>query len=352
MWSPSLRTGPLRRPTNGPWVALRVMQDPHDPSPQLWQAETRFQGGAILVSSVRPMRTIPILFVAALISLVGCGSTEPEATPDGGTPSYRAFAPPQRVEIRGYDDDAMEPFLSRNGRFLFFNNRNDPAVNTDLHHAERVDSLTFDYLGPLDPVNTAALEGVPTMDRAGTFYFVSTRSYDETRSTLYQGRFDDGVVSDVRLVPGVSREEAGIVNFDVEVSPGGDTLYFVDARFGAQGPETADLVIAERDGARFVRTPDSDDILRRVNTDALEYAAAISSNGLELFFTRVGSVEGGATPSIYRTTRRSVEAPFGEPQRVAAIDGFVEGPTFAPEDQAVYYHKRDGERFVIYRVRR
>jgi hypothetical protein len=47
------------------------------------------------------------------------------------SPSASAeFANPQRVTIRGYSDDAMEPFLTRDDKYLFFNNSNDPQVNT------------------------------------------------------------------------------------------------------------------------------------------------------------------------------------------------------------------------------
>src|ERR1700689_2216705 len=91
----------------------------------------------------------------------------------------------QRVSIRGYDGDAMEPFLSRDGKILFFNNLNDPKVNTDLYWAERVDDLTFQFKGEVGGVNTPALEGVASLDRDGMFYFVSPRSYDRTASTLY-----------------------------------------------------------------------------------------------------------------------------------------------------------------------
>jgi hypothetical protein len=33
----------------------------------------------------------------------------------------------------------LEPFISRAGRFLFFNNRNEPAEQTSLFVARRVD---------------------------------------------------------------------------------------------------------------------------------------------------------------------------------------------------------------------
>ena len=69
------------------------------------------------------------------------------------------------MTIRGYDGDAMEPFITKDGRWLLFNNRNDPRINTDLHFAARVDDLTFTYKGEIKGVNTAALEGVPSVDQ-------------------------------------------------------------------------------------------------------------------------------------------------------------------------------------------
>jgi hypothetical protein len=48
-------------------------------------------------------------------------------------PSWAAFENPQPVTVTGYSGDLMEPFLSRDGQILFFNNRNPPAEQTDLH---------------------------------------------------------------------------------------------------------------------------------------------------------------------------------------------------------------------------
>lgn len=264
-----------------------------------------------------------------------------------------AFRNPRRVTIQGYQGDAMEPFVTPDGRYLLFNNSNDPSVDTDLHYAERIDDLTFEYRGEIAGVNTPVLEGVPTLDSEGNFFFVSPRSYGTTFSTLYRGRFAEGLVSNVELVPGVSRQEPGIVNFDVEVSADGNDLYFVDGRFGPAGgiPETADLVLAHRNGLSFERAGNSGAIFRRVNTGALEYAAAISADGLELFFTRFDPVKAPA-PFILRAVRKNKSKPFGAPQKVAAAAGFVEGPTLSPNGRSLYYHKKDGARFAIYRVRR
>ncbi len=264
-----------------------------------------------------------------------------------------AFRNPRRVTIQGYQGDAMEPFVTRDGRYLLFNNSNDPSVDTNLHYAERLDDLTFEYRGEIAGVNTPVLEGVPTLDVDSNFYFVSTRSYGATLSTLYRGRFAEGLVSNVELVPGVSRQEPGIVNFDVEVSPDGNDLYFVDGRFGPAGglPQTADLVLAHRSGLSFERAANSGAIFKKVNTAALEYAAAISADGLELSFTRFDPARAPA-PFILRAVRKNKSKPFGAPQKIAAAAGFVEAPTLSPDGRSLYYHKKEGARFVIYRLRR
>jgi hypothetical protein len=260
-----------------------------------------------------------------------------------------AFQNPQRVIIEGYNDDAMEPFLSRNGKYLFFNNLNEPSVNTNLHWAERIDDLHFKYRGELKGVNTPALEGVPSMDRDGNFYFVSNRSYDQTASTLYRGKFADGVITGVELVPGVSLAKPGIVNFDAEISADGNTLYFVESEFSPFGqPKSARILIARRNGNTFIRDSASAAIMQAINADALNYAPATSASECEIFFTRVGP----QGPAIYGSQRADKSKPFQAPLRLAAITGFAEAPTLSSDEKSLYFHKKDGGHFVLYRVTR
>jgi hypothetical protein len=291
------------------------------------------------------MNRFCVAIVAALaLACAGRPQSDPNTT--------RLFDNPERVAILGYDDDAMEPFITRDGRYLLFNNLNEPTVNTDLHYAERVDDVTFRYRGKVAGANTPALEGVPTMDRSGTLYFVSPRSYAENFSTLYRGRFVDGIVTGVELVPGISKRTAGIVNFDVDVSPDGNTMYFVDGTFGGGGPpKAARIVIAEHQGTEFRRRGDSDAILHNVNSDALQYAACISADGLSLYFNRTRAGLFGGT-AIFVATRGDTAAAFGVPQRLSAITGFVEGAALSPDERSLYYHKKEGKRFVLYRVTR
>ena len=289
----------------------------------------------------RPGLTAARLALALLVA-----ACAPQKAPEA---EYRAFGAPQRVTIRGYGGDAMEPFISRDGRYLFFNNSNDPKVDTNLHYAERVDELTFDYRGEIKGANSTALDGVASMDRAGNFFFISTRSYAQSLSTLYRGRFANGALTGVELVPGVSLQRHGMVMFDAEVSPGGEVIFVVDGEFrGGPLPRSADIAVAVRDGTAFRRHPASAEFMRNVNTPALEYAPAVSPDLLELFFTRVS----GGQLAIYRAARSSRDEPFGIPERVAAITGFVEAPSLSGDGRSLYYHRRDGERYVIYRVAR
>ena len=263
-----------------------------------------------------------------------------------------AYTHPVPVTIIGYDDKAMEAFISRDGSRLFFNNWNSPTVNTNLRVADRVDDTTFRYRGELQGVNTPALEGVPSVDRGGWLYFITTRSYETTLSTIYRGKLDGDTVSNVEIVPGVSRLAKPWVNFDAEVSADGNVLYFVDGRFGGAGiPETADLVIARKKGDRFERVSPGEDIFWNVNTEALEYAPAISTDDLTLIFTRAELGLKGRV-SLYIATRASAAAAFGVPESLVDLDGYVEAATFTPDSSTIYYHKKDNDRFVIMMARR
>ena len=281
--------------------------------------------------------------VALATCLAACRAT------DAGT--YGAFHSPEDVTVRGYNGDVMEPFLTRDGLFLLFNNRNEAPENTNLYWAKRIDDLTFQYLGEIQGVNTPALEAVPSMDRDGNLYFVSTRSYEQTRSTIYRARFHDGVASSVELVEGVSRLVPGWVNFDAEISADGRTLYFVDGYFGRAGyPQKASIVAAIRAGNGFSRVKGK--MFENVNRNGLQYAPSASTDELELFVTCVLKMEPGAEPAIYRSVRARLGETFATPQRGSAIQGFAEASTLSPDGRSLYYHARVEGKFRLRRVTR
>jgi hypothetical protein len=263
------------------------------------------------------------------------------------------FAGPQPVDIVGYRGHAMEPFVSRDGRYLLFNNLNAPSENTDLHWAERITPVAFRYRGRIDGANTPALEGVPSLDANGALYFVSTRSYRETLSTIYRATFQAGRASGVELVPGLSLKVPGMANFDGEISADGRFFYGVDGDLrGGPIPRSADLFIARRAGSGFERLPQSGAILANVNTSALEYAPAVSADGLELFFTRLTGDPSRGRYTIEHAVRAATRQPFGPPRTVGAIRGHVEASALTGDGKALYYHQRVDGIFRLFRVTR
>ncbi len=290
-----------------------------------------------------------LVALSLAVAACGGGGDSPSAPGDGS-----GFGNPQAVVINGYGGHAMEPFVSRDGNVLFFNSAGG-ATDKDLFYATRVDDTTFQYQGAVAGVNTGAVDGVPTMDNASTFYHVSTDGYGTVdNATLHAGAWAGGTVSGSAPLAGLTIATFGVFYFDIDVSPDNSTLYLSegDFRSGTGIPSPADIVIAVRSGGDFSRAPDSDTIMANVNTAALEYAAAISADGLELFFTRLDTPT--SEPRIYRAVRASATGAFGAPQRVGAITGFVEGPALSPDGKSLYYHRRNPGTglFEIYRVTR
>ncbi len=281
----------------------------------------------------------------------GDDSDSVAGTPDA-KPTFGVFTNPQPVTIQGYSQDAMEPFISPDGNYLFFNNSNS-AAQTNLYYATRIDDLTFQFQGEIVGANAPGLNAVASMDSNNIFYFVSTRSYSQTLSTIFSGNFSNGSLSNVAIVPGISKDKLGDVNFDQCISPDGSTLYFVDGVFnGGSVPQHASIAIAKRNGDQFARLKNSVEIMRKVNTHGLNYAPDISKSGLEFFFTRIPGQPPMPPPVIYTATRASKSVPFGKPRKIEAITGFAEAPALSPDEKSLYYHLQVNGTFVIYRVTR
>ena len=292
-------------------------------------------------------RTLLLANLALLI--FGCSSSNEEELIVDTTIQ---FGSPQRVSVQGYDGQIMEPFLSRDGNTLFFNNLNNPSVDTNLHWSTRVSNTEFEYQGELQGVATEDLEGVPTMDQNNTMFYVYTGDYFETLQSIYTGNYNQGNLTDISVVENLSLNVPGWINFDVEVSNDGQSLYFVDGRYDENGgPYEANFSIARKNGNEFQRDPGSAMLLANINTDDLEYAAAISKDELELCFTRIiGAISVNSEAHIYIATRTATNLPFSEPQEITEITGFVEGPTFSADDNGIYYHKKENGVFVLYYI--
>ncbi|MHB8235399.1 MAG: hypothetical protein ACYDHT_12170, partial [Solirubrobacteraceae bacterium] len=238
------------------------------------------------MSSLRSPRphgqALAISIAATLFALFGCSSV--------ASATYTGFTDPQVVAVQGYVGSAMEPFITPDGRYLLFNTSNVEPSIPSLQFATRIDDETFTYQGPLlgEAVNEpGVLSGTPSLDRNNVLYFVSPRSYAQTLSTIYTGQFSEGSVTGVHLVAGVAGETPGLVDFDAAVSPDGETLFVSVGNFsGGSGPSSASIRMYDKVAGGFVADPNSAWLLKNVNAVAtLDYAAAVSPDGLELFFT-------------------------------------------------------------------
>ena len=263
------------------------------------------------------------------------------------------FGPPQPVQIAEYSGQVMEPFISRDGETLFFNNRNGPSDQTDMFWASRVDDTHFRYRGPISGANSTELDGVPSLAREGTFAYISPRIAKGRASTIWTGHWTGAAVESTTLNNALTPGRWPLFNMDAEISADGQKLYIADTRWAAPFPRASDLSLATRIGDGWRRAPEFDHWFTNINTSsALEYAPATSSNELELFFTRL-------TPHFLRpptleimvATRTDANSDFGAPSRIAAINGFVEAPTVAP-DGALYFHAKIDEMHVLMRTAR
>lgn len=264
------------------------------------------------------------------------------------------FAPMQPVSIQGYTDHAMEPFLSRDGETLFFNNRNEPAEETDLHWATRIDDLTFRYRGRIASANSSHLDGVASVSRDGLFAFTSLRAFNERGATIWMGRWTgDGVTGlslETQLRPGPPPQ----FNMDGELSASGRHFYVTDNLWALIGGlRTSDIRLGVRENGRWRRAPEFDAWFAAINTrTALEYAPATNETETELYFTRLSRPF--LRPPRFDTfvsVRETIDLPFGAPQRIAALEGYVEAVSVAP-DGALYVHAMRSGRIVIMRSAR
>ena len=141
------------------------------------------------------------LMLLCVVSAGHAGSSTAIPEKPHAQPTFGVFTNPEPVTIEGYSADAMEPFISPDGNYLFFNDSNS-LPQTNLYYATRIDDVTFQFQGEIGGANATGLNAVASMDVNNTFYFVSTRSYSETLSTIYWGSFPTAAFRMSRLCPG------------------------------------------------------------------------------------------------------------------------------------------------------
>ncbi len=306
------------------------------------------------------MRTKAILTLL-IISIISCSKENNDISEPI---SYPSFGNEIDVSINGLTFDAMEPFISPDGNYLFFNNIND-GVDTKLFYATKINDSTFTSVVELTGTTQTSefhLDAVADMDSNGNFYWTSTRDYPEELDNLFYGIFNSGNVSDIERVRGdFNMSIPGWLIMDHGISLDGQFLYFNNARFDDQnciGPCETRLGIAQKVNATTFNTlPNSTTILQNINDDDyVYYAPCISSDNLELYYTRYlkGTITASTVLEICVAVRKNVVDSFSIPKVLFSetISDLIEAPTLTTDKNIIYYHKKiPGSHKIVMRYR-
>ncbi len=286
----------------------------------------------------------------------------------------KEFGKPVPVHIKGLPNgfggtpiSTEEPFLSRDGRFLFFNSGR-YENNKDLYYAEWINEEWL-YRGSLGPgVNSVKdVQGNPTMDSSMNFFYIESSTSSMVRFAVFQP--GKGTLKSIKDLKGIPKRKIQLLkqlltgNMGVEVSDDGKYLYFSRAtwrfRYFKVGIILAsNILFATKINGKYVyNEAEAKRIMTNINTMDFEYAASISKDGLELFFTRLACdfiKKGLPCSKIMRATRKDITSPFGLPKLIQSIgySDFVEGPAISSNGKELYYHKKVGNKFRIFKVSR
>ena len=78
-------------------------------------------------------RATTLILLAMLLAAVGPPLAAAQEIPRPSE-EYRAFQDPERAAVRGYDGEVVDPFICRDGRYLFFDTTHfDPSKAVERH---------------------------------------------------------------------------------------------------------------------------------------------------------------------------------------------------------------------------
>ncbi|MFK8037307.1 MAG: T9SS type A sorting domain-containing protein [Crocinitomicaceae bacterium] len=277
---------------------------------------------------------------------------------------YPSFGNEIDVSINGLTFDAMEPFISANGNYLFFNNLND-GIDTKLFYASKINDSTFNFVGELNgtgQLSPTHLDAVADMDASNHFYWTSTRNYPAELDNLFYGNFNSGNVTGIGRVHGnFNKNIPGWLVMDHGISYDGQLLYYNNARLdqnNCQGPCETELGIAQKmNDSTFSQISNSSAILQTINdTNFIYYAPCISSDNLEFYYTRYprDTITVNTLFEICVAVRSTPTDHFSAPLALFSetIANLIEAPTLTTDKQIMYYHRKiPGSHKIVMRYR-
>lgn len=269
---------------------------------------------------------------------------------------YPSFGPEIKVTINGLTFDAMEPFISSDGNTLFFNSLNSGG-NTNLYYATRINDSIFNYVGLVGGTYDSSpshLDAVASLDSSNTFFWVSLRNYPTVFENLKRGIYFSGNVNNISPVYGnFNIYTPGWLIMDAAINPQGNLLYYCNAYFNSCAfgmPCDARLGIAQKvNDSTFNKLINTDALLSNVNnTNYIVYAPQVTTDGLELYFTRI--LKTTVNSEICVSVRSAIVDTFSIPQVIHSNLGFVpEAATITTNKQKIYYHQKNStSTFEIY----
>ena len=188
------------------------------------------------------------------------------------------------------------------------------------------------------------------MDSSNNFYWTSTRNYPTDLDNLFYGKFNAATVTGIgRVRRSFNKNILGWLVMDHGISYDCQLLYYNNARLDSincQGPCETELGIAQKmNDSTFSQLPNSNLILQNINdTNYIYYAPSISSDNLELYYTRYlrDSISISTNFEVCVAVRSSPTATFSVPMVLFSetIVNIIEEPTLTTDKQIMYYHKK------------
>jgi Tol biopolymer transport system component len=192
---------------------------------------------------------------------------------------------PERISISGDAWSDLDPFVSFDGKQLFFISTR-PESDALESHQKNMDIWVAqrngrDWIAPrrVENVNSDGKEGSPSVAADGTMYFFSDRKDGPGKNAIYESRCINGVYSTPILLPPTIN--SGTSNTSPFIARDGKTLLFYSTRLGGYGK--ADLYVSFKQHGKWSEASNLGPV---VNSGESDYNPAVSPDGQYFFFGR------------------------------------------------------------------
>lgn len=169
------------------------------------------------------------------------------------------------------DGRAQEPFISPDGKKIFF------TSHADIYVSSREGSTWSAPVKLESPVNTAAEEYHPTVTFNGTLYFCSMR--DNSKGDIYRSKYVNGNYTKVEKLDSLLHCKNGA--WDPFIAP--DESYIIFTSIYPDGYGMEDQYISFNKNGQWTNPKN---LGSKINTNKIEYGSYISPDNKYYFFSR------------------------------------------------------------------